>query len=451
MATETPQSHTTQQQASALSKKAIIRPDVPIWTNIWFHVVIFVVAFLLVVSRRPDALFNPQFFAEDGALFYTAAYQYGLHSLLISYGGYLHTVLRLAALLAQLFPFAWAPLVMNLIGITFQVLPVNLFLSSRFSNIAFPIRLLGSFIYLALPNSYEIDANATNVQWHMALLACLLLLARPATSKFWWVFDAAMLALTSLSTPMGFLLVPLAALMWLKRRNAASARLLAFLTPGTVIEALTFALNSHSRQFAHINPAGQAIVIGGPNGATFGRFFAIVGRQVFVSALLGMKTQSRMMRWHSIHWIELFATLLGLAVLLYVLRYAATELEVFILFAFGVLTLSLINPLAGTPDRAQWDWLCVPACGNRYYFLPMLAFLSSLIWMATHQTSPVALRSFAIILLLLLPIGIRRDWRYPAFQDYHFPQYAEQFERAPTGTKLSIPINADWLMELTKR
>lgn len=457
MATETSQPNITKQElpnATAVSQKTIVRPDAggqAIWTSVWFHIAVFVVAFLLIVSRRPDALFNPQFFAEDGAFFYTAAYQHGLHSLLISYGGYLHTVLRLAALLAQLFPFAWGPLVMNLIGIAFQVLPVNVFLSSRFSNIGFSMRLVGSFIYLALPNSYEIDANLTNVQWHLAPLACLLLIARPATSKAWLVFDATILVLTSLSSPMGFLLVPLAAFVWWKRRDGASAFSLAFLIPGTIIQGLTFALNWRARQFSHLNTTSQAIVNGGANGATLGRFFAIVGRQVFFSALLGLKTQHRIMRLHSIHWIELVATLVGFAVLLYALRYAATELKVFILFAVGVLTLALMNPLAGPPERAQWDWLCIPACGNRYYIYPMMAFLASLLWIANRRTSRVP-RYFAMFLLLLfLPIGIWRDWRYPRFVDFRFQQYAAQFEHAPSGTEVVIPINPDWSMKLTKR
>jgi len=55
-----------------------------------------------------------------------------------------------------------------------------------------------------------------------------------------------------------------------------------------------------------------------------------------------------------------------------------------------------------------------------------------------------------VALLLLLPIGIYQDWRYPPFQDLHFPVYAAQFEQAPAGTKIIIPINPGWSMELTK-
>jgi hypothetical protein len=415
-----------------------------------FHVVFFAVAFFLVFVRRSDALRNPQFYAEDGTVFYAGAYQYGIHSLVMPYSGYLHTLLRLVALVTLLFPFACAPLIMTLIGITFQVLPVNLFLSSRFSNIAFPTRLLGSFIYLALPNAYEIQANITNVQWHMALIACLVLLAQPASGKAWRIFDAAMLVLTSLSTPMTLLLAPIAAYIWWKRRNMGSARSFAFLVPGTMIEMIAIAANWHSRTFTHINALGQGVPVGGPNGATLGRFFSIVGRQLFLSSLLGLKTQDWLLRLKSIHCIEIAATLIGLSLLLYVLVHATTELKLFILFALGILALGLLHPVAGSPDRAQWDWMTDPGCGNRYYFFPMLAFLASLIWLAGRKASPIALRSFAVVLLLLLPIGIHCDWRYPKFPNYHFRQYAEQFERAPSGTEITIPIYPEWSMKLTK-
>ena len=80
----------------------------------------------------------------------------------------------------------------------------------------------------------------------------------------------------------------------------------------------------------------------------------------------------------------------------------------------------------------------------------MLAFVASLLWMATRLAPYNALRYFAVALLLLLPIGIYQDWFYPPFRDLHFQQYARQFEQAPLGTKFTIPINPNWSLELTK-
>ena len=119
-----------------------------------------------------------------------------------------------------------------------------------------------------------------------------------------------------------------------------------------------------------------------------------------------------------------------------------------------MLALALLIPLVGTPDHPNWELMCGTAIdGERYYFLSMLAFLASLVWMATNKTSARALRKFAVAVLLLFPIGIYQDWNLPPFEDLYFYYYANQFERAPAGTKVLIPINPDpvWSMELTKR
>jgi hypothetical protein len=400
-------------------------------------VILFLVAFAIICLRRPDAVFNAQFFAEDGKIWYPNAYNLGLHSLLMPQDGYLHSLTRLIALLTLFFRFSSAPLVMNLCAITVQILPVNVFLSTRFSNPALRTRLLAALIYLALPNTYEIDANITTIQWHLALLACLLLLARPPGSRGWRIFEGMVLVLISLDGPIGIVLVPLAAVLWWKRRHNWQAISLALLVPGAVIQAVSVLLNWHSRQVA-------------PNGATFARLISILGRQVFLSSLLGLKTQAWLIRLPRVHLVETIATAIGIALLTYALRYGPTELKLFILFAFAIFALALARPIAGTPDRPQWELLCLPGCGNRYYFLPMLAFLATLFWMASPVAAPRWLRYSVVALLLLLPIGIYRDWHYPRFADLHFPKYAHQFEQAPSGTKVTIPINPNWSMELTK-
>ncbi|PYV50423.1 MAG: hypothetical protein DMG92_07750 [Acidobacteria bacterium] len=431
------------------------RPDRALWAHyaqgIWFQLIIFAIGCLIVFSRRPDALLNAQFYAEDGSLFYRDAYQSGLHSLLMTYSGYFHILLRLTALLARLFPFAWAPLVMTTVAITFQVLPVNLFFSSRFSQISFPIRMLAGFIYLALPNSFEIDANLTNMHWHLGLLACLLVLAKPPTTRAWKMFDAVVLVLTSISSPLGALLLPVAAGVWWKRADTSSVVSFAFLLPGAAMQTISVLLHWGARQVPHYGFTGQAVFNVGPNGANIHYFAAIMGRQVFLSALLGLNTQKWILLLHHVSAVEVLSTLVGLALLLYALRYAPTELKLFILFAGAALTLALLNPLAGSPDHSQWYWLSTPACGNRYYFLLMIAFLATLIWVASRRAAPRVLRSFALTLLLLLPVGIYRDWRYPPFLDFRFEKFATAFERAPSGSEFIIPINPGWLMELTKR
>jgi hypothetical protein len=158
-----------------------------------------------------------------------------------------------------------------------------------------------------------------------------------------------------------------AAVMWWKRREKWSAYSLALLAPGALAAVLISRL-SHQR------PVGTI-------GATFTRFDAIFGRQIFLSSLLGKSSQVWLLELSRLHFVEAVATVVGLAVLLYALRYGPIELKLFILFAYAVLALALLIPLVGTPAHPNWELMCLPPGidGERYYFLSMLAFLASLV------------------------------------------------------------------------
>jgi hypothetical protein len=418
--------------------------------GIWFQLIVFVIGFLIVFSRRPEVILNPQFVAEDGAVFYRDAYRFGLHSLFLSYSGYFHTLLRLVVIFARLFPLAYAPLVMNLIGMIVQVLPVNFFLSSRFSYIGFPYRFLGAFVYLGLPNTFEIHVTATNLQWHQALLACMVLLAQPAGDRSSRVFDGIILALAGLSTPLSVLLIPLAAVLWWKRGDTQFAAAQIFLLPGVLLQGISVLLHWHARQAPHVNLAGQAIFNGGSIGANVHDFISIMGRQVFFSSIFGLNNQKLLLSLSGVPFVEVICTSLGIVYLLYALRFGPIELRLFILFAYAVLALGLINPLAGTPDHTQWYWLTRPGCGNRYYFLATIAFLGSLLWVAARKASVSVARSGAFACLLLLPVGIYRDWQLPPLENFRFGAFVQKFESVAPGTTVLIPINPGWLMELTK-
>src|SRR5271163_978057 len=91
---------------------------------------VFLAALLAIFTRLPGALLHPQFFAEDGWVWYQQAYNLNwLRSLGIAQAGYLATLPRLVAGLTLLFPMVWAPLIMNLAGTVIQVLPVTALLS----------------------------------------------------------------------------------------------------------------------------------------------------------------------------------------------------------------------------------------------------------------------------------------------------------------------------------
>jgi len=401
----------------------------------WFHVLVFVLAVLVVISRRPDAVTNPQFWAEDGLLWFAQAHNLGWWRVLFQpETGYFCTLPRLTAALAQLLPLAAAPLLFNLVAILFQVLPVSFFLSSRFASLAsLRSRLLLGFLYLALPNSFEVNANVTNAQWHLALLACLVVLAEPARSLGWRCFDFVMMVLSALTGPFAIMLLPVAGIAWgWRRRTKWTLTLLLTLAAGALLQVSAFLRT------------GSAARMQGSLGANPILFAKILSSQVFLAALIG---KNNLPYRHSYIIYTVLIAIAGIAVLIYALLRARWELKLFIVFASLVLTAALLHPMAHAP---QWLEL-LSAWGVRYWLLPMLAFVSALVWMAGNH-NPRAVRFIAVAALLLMSVGIVREWRYPGFADLQFGIYARQFSDLPKGSSLTIPLNPQgWSMTLVKR
>jgi len=404
----------------------------------WAHWWVFLVGFAVVTSRRPDAVLRPQFFAEDAVFWYKGAYELGWRCLLLPFGGYVHTAERLVALFAQLFPFALAPLIMNLAGIVVLLAPVHLALSPRFASMGgLGWRFLFAAGYLALPNTYELFGNTVTIQWHLALLACLIVIAQPAGSVRWQVFDIFVLVLLSVTSPTAFLLLPLAVAMWWWERNRWSACQVAALVPGSLLQLFLVLFTSHER-------------IAAPLGATATRFFNILARQMFLSPLLGMNILATRI---SRPWYNLFGmtiTLMGLALMFYAVWKGPLRLKIFIVFGWLIAGVSLAKPLA-SPDQPQWEVMQYPGITCRYWLVPMLAFLAVLVWVMRTRRVPV--KYAVLIVLLLMPYGIISDWNYPRYPDLHFQTYARKFALATPGTTVAIPINPPgWgYLELQKR
>jgi len=401
----------------------------------WRHAAVFLAAALLVISRRPDAVFNPQFWAEDGALWYAQAHNLGGWRMLLQpETGYFCTLPRLAAALAQLLPFSAAPLLFNLIAIFLQILPVSFFFSSRFASLAtFRSRALLGFLYLALPNSFEINANITNTQWHLALLACLVVLAEPARLLWWRCFDVCVICLSALTGPFAIMLLPVAAIMWgWKRRSKWTLTLLLMLAAGALL------------QVAALLRTGGGARVQGDLGASPLLLAKILASQVFMAALAG---KNNLPYRHSYALYAVLIAIAGVAVFVYAVWKANWELKLFVVFASVVLVAALLNPMAAPPK-----WLALlTAWGVRYWFLPMLAFISTLLWMAGDR-NPRILRGIALAALLVMSVGVVRDWHYPVFTDLHFAAYAQEFSELPKGSSLTIPLNPPgWSMMLNKK
>jgi hypothetical protein len=139
----------------------------------------------------------------------------------------------------------------------------------------------------------------------------------------------------------------------------------------------------------------------------------------------------------------------GILVVIQALLKAPLELKLFILFAALIFSAALASPVVST-EIPQWQAMTIPGAGQRYYFIPMLAFTATLVWTRSKQSLP-RLRKIATTALLAMLIGIISDYSLPPFQDFNFRESVKKFEAAPKGTDVVIPIPPpNWSMTLNK-
>ena len=210
------------------------------------------------------------------------------------------------------------------------------------------MRLLMAFLILAVPTSAEVHANATNSMAFLALLAFLVLVAAPPDTKAGRVFDVAVLCLGGATGAFAVFLLPVAVLMYWIRRRRWSAVLLGIECSAAIVQAVAIVETAAGTRSSQ------------PLGATPMLLFRIVGGQVIVSPLLGMKFL--IVRPAIANLVCAVAFCGALLLLVYVVCRAPLELRLFMVFTVTLLAAALRSPLASLTEP-QWPVLLFPGCG----------------------------------------------------------------------------------------
>jgi hypothetical protein len=394
---------------------------------------VFALVLIALFSRCPRMLTHAQFYAEDGTVWFTQAYNDGwLRSLVLPQAGYLNLMPRLGAGLALLFPLQWAPLVMATVGLLIQSVPVPILLSARARNWApLPTRMLLAVIYVAIPNAREIHVVLTNAQWHLALAAALVAFSSSPRTWRGRLFDGVLLLTSALSGPFSLILAPLVLLFWWLRRQPWNLMGFALTGIGALTQIVVLLHSSHRVQ--------------GPLGATPEAFLRMLGGNIVACAILGGYSFGRLAPMILI----VPAALAGLAIYLYCLRFANLEWKLFLVYCAGLYAASLRSPLA-VGSMPAWELLVTDVSG-RYWFFPMLAFVWSAVWCALYGRDHL-FKIAGTCTLLFMSVGIARDWRYKAFPDDHFAVAVQHVQQAKPGEHVIIPVVPEgWHMELVKK
>jgi hypothetical protein len=181
---------------------------------------------LIIFLRRPDAFLNPQFWAEDGVIFFKECYYYNLTSALTPYAGYLHFIPRIIALISnKVIGVRLAPFFYNTCTLIIYIAVIANVYSRR-------VNLNNKILYilsLCLVPCYgnEIFMNVTNIQWFTGILIIVILIKREPSSQFGniplqWVSDIIQLLLAGLTGPFIVILIPLYAIRLYIQKNIHS-------------------------------------------------------------------------------------------------------------------------------------------------------------------------------------------------------------------------------------
>ena len=376
---------------------------------------------------------------EDGHIFFADAYNFGWwRAFLGVYAGYLHALPRIGADLALLVPLMFAPLVINLIAIAVQALPVNLLLSSRSVTWGSPsFRALMVGIFLALPNCWEIDANINNSQWFLSLSAFLLLTARKPSSMGGRIFDFSLLLLCALTGPFCVFLLPIAAILLWQERDLRRWVQAGILAAGFIVQTTWSLLKVGSSGRPHYDLGANPVM-----------FARVLAGQVYLGTLLGgIRQGPHLSPGYMIGFIVI--AIAGTILVVICVQKSQLPMRLFLFFAFMVFAASLKSPTLGPPNGVPAWVTFASGAGNRYWFLPSLAFGWTLAWCYFERR--FGLKAISAVLLCIMCFASALHWRYPAFQDQHFAEFASAFEAAPSGTVVTIPeYPAGWTLTLVK-
>jgi hypothetical protein len=177
----------------------------------------------IIVARRPDAVTNPQFWAEDGYVFFYENLTLGFpRALAKMYLGFPYLAHRLIAFAGGLVPFALAPRVYTSSAIAITALGLATFALPGFRHLVRSdgLRVLFGIAAVSAPFDREVLSNLTNLGWFVAIWLSLLSVMRLPRLPWKVVLLGLLGSAAVFATPLATINLPL----WLLRAWRAVRR-----------------------------------------------------------------------------------------------------------------------------------------------------------------------------------------------------------------------------------
>ncbi len=375
--------------------------------------------------RRPETLLRPEFFNEDGQVFYIGTY-FGtpLQTILRPYAGYLNLVPRLVALLSRLVPVADAPLVTNSAALLITGAVCAYIAGGRLSG-AIPsasLRWTIAGLVVLLPNSHETLGSIAYTQWYLGMYLLTAAFATSPRTRAVEAVDLLALGAASLTGPWGVLFTPLYA--WqarpslaIRRADHARDRAPKRLSWDWVrIRAALAVCLPSLAQLAYIvaTPAPSM----GNGVATLAGTMGVIGNRFVDAPFLGAIWTSLLLQ-AGLPFALLAGLTVGIGGLVIVAFSALTvRARVVALYVVGVtVTATVIR------ERAMLGGFLDPGVAERYVVVPGLVLAA--VAVSAVARGKGATRVAGMVLVALLTFGIVGDFRVPPHPSLDWPQRSE--------------------------
>jgi hypothetical protein len=405
--------------------------------------------FIVLFLRRPTALTHPQFWAEDGAVFFHDQLLFGSSAIIRPYNGYLHLLSRGIAAVAALFAVAWAPFIYAVTAFSVAAFCCSFLAWPRFQPLlpCDAIRAVVCILWAAAFPAFELLGNVANLQWYLLIAAILLAIVPPRSkSRTVKLLIALLGGAIALSCPAAVIVAPLIVFDMMRGSRILSFR--AGLLAGLSIQCVVM-IEQHSLAISGLNAAGIRAPIA---------VFVALSNQVVLSSLLGQRHAYSLVI-KGFHYAGLIA-LIAIGILLW--RVARKSSTAFRLSSAGGVYLAVSSVAVAMIVRTQVSKSLesfgqfIRFGADRYFFCACcsFAYLAAILVLNCFPTWPAGRRNgllfglFTLAMIVNFPTG--------KLADMHFNRYAPQLEtwkkaqvaREPHGA-VTVPINPrPWIISL---
>lgn len=365
---------------------AIGRADRPWRSFVW----VLLASAAILCIRKTDAFLNPQFWADDGVVYFMDARNNGAHSLLEPHWHVPQFLQRLIAYVGSGLPVRYAPAFYNWSALALTLAAIAYIARSRIDA---PYRPLLALALVAVPHQGEVFMTLMNVHWILALVLVVLALSRDPTTKLQAALELIAFACLCLTGPFIVLFLPLFLVRAFLRKTLYS-----FGLAGIAVACAGFQL-----RLVQPDRTSGAFDLGDPLWRDFW------GRSLSGTLLLGRSVAS---------FSPESIGLLLLSVLLYgflagVALYRRDRTVLAFLFAALAVLLSVAYSHRHAPGTVT------SALAYRYSYVPFVCTVWALIVTLGRRGWPASVAAVVLIMIALAAISILRA---PPLKDFHWAE-----------------------------